>query len=628
MSPARGARRRRGASRRCRGPRVTADRLAAGPVQAARPWRQARDRGRGSRAAPPRAPRARTRSPSAPAAAPRKMPPILSGPGLPERERGEPAGDGEPRRPGPARRRAGVDRAAQDRRRDRARIEQRPEREEQGRRGTRPGPATIAADAVASSSKGTNGWSSGASSGWATVPEGAPARLPRAPRASACAQVDAVSVRALGAQHLQDRDRRDLPREERAHGGRHADAADEQARQPDQPEVRRELVEEAPQPGLSLVVGRRRARRDRPSPRQPRARRARLELGGSRTSVRWRTRLPSRTRPVASRLGGVQEHARPQGEERRGAVGLLLDDAGHGEASRRRSRARRRRRGRAGRGAPPRPRRRRSASSSSSGAPGRSRAGRRADSRRRPPSARRGGAAARGPARHRHQLAHAATAAPRRTRSLDRRLRGGVERAGRAQLDVAARGARAPRARASGRGRRPRSGRRRAPRRRARCTRGSRRSGARRRASPPGQGQDEAPRARRAPSGGGRLARRVPTTRPSRSSTIRSAKAARAGSWVTRTSVTPWLAVEPDQELDDLRAGRESRLPVGSSASSRRAGATRAQGDPLLLAARELRRVVVPRAALRPTSSSRAPARARRPPRRPARAGPRRSRGR
>ena len=103
----------------------------------------------------------------------------------------------------------------------------------------------------------------------------------------------------------------------------------------------------------------------------------------------------------------------------------------------------------------------------------------------------------------------------------------------------------APRGRASGRARRPRSGPRRGLRRRARCT--SRNPAKCRQA--PRVSRQARPATRRQGSAGapgasadGRsphAAARSPTTRPSRSSTIRSAWAASAGSWVTRISVVP-----------------------------------------------------------------------------------------
>src|SRR5207245_8102443 len=56
-----------------------------------------------------------------------------------------------------------------------------------------------------------------------------------------------------GPETFEDRDRRQLAPEERRDRRGDADPADEQARQPDQPEIGRELREESPKPGLRLV---------------------------------------------------------------------------------------------------------------------------------------------------------------------------------------------------------------------------------------------------------------------------------------------------------------------------------------------------------------------------------------
>ena len=366
-----------------------------GRVRAWSPWRQARERGRGSHPASRRvAHAARTRSRER-ARRPRRGRCRRPAAGPPARARARPAR--RPRRPRSPRAGAAARVPASTGCRSRiaggtARAERSGQSAKRSvaRHPARSPVATAPGATRASSSKGTNGWSSGPSASWTAVPRTAPARLPSAPSASAWTRYTAVSVRALAPRQRRMAIVADLPREERAHGGRHADAADEQARDAHQAQVGGELVEEAAEPGLRLVergdahggVGHRLPQRG--------ARRARLEPGGEphEGAVPHAAAEPDEARCLEAR--GVQEHARPEREERRRAIGLLPDDAGHGEASRRRWRACRRSRGRAARGRLPRPRRLRRPAARRAAARARCRAARRGDSRRRPPSARRG----------------------------------------------------------------------------------------------------------------------------------------------------------------------------------------------------------------------------------------------
>src|SRR5699024_3626044 len=58
-----------------------------------------------------------------------------------------------------------------------------------------------------------------------------------------------------------------------------------------------------------------------------------------------------------------------------------------------------------------------------------------------------------------------------------------------------------------------------------------------------------------------------PASRPSASSTTRSARAAARGSWVTMTTVWPSSSTEDRRMLSTSSPAFESRLPVGSSAT-------------------------------------------------------------
>ena len=266
-------------------------------------------------------------------------------------------------------------------------------------------------------------------------------------------------------------------------------------------------------------------------------------------------------------------------------------------------------RGRAARGRTPRPRPRRRPAARRAAARGRCRVGRRGDSPRStafsstrsvPPRA--GFRAIATSSRTR------VTAAPRRARSPTGASAAAIERAAPSAARRRRRGGRAPRARASGRAMRPRSGRPRERRHRARCMRGSRRSAATRPASPARRGRRRD--ARGEPGGVGAAARgrqshaaaRSPTTRPSRSSTIRSACAASAGSWVTRMSVRAAAAVEARQQIDDLGAGRGvqvARRLVGEHET--RAGSRRpARARPAAARRPTARRGSGPRAARAP----------------------------
>ena len=84
--------------------------------------------------------------------------------------------------------------------------------------------------------------------------------------------------------------------------------------------------------------------------------------------------------------------------------------------------------------------------------------------------------------------------------------------------------------------------------------------------------------------------------RPSTKWTMRLAKAAMSGSWVTITTVMPWSRLRTVSNSMISRLRCVSRLPVGSSASRSAAGDDGAgDRDPLLLSAGELaRRVLFP----------------------------------
>ena len=328
------------------------------------------------------------------------------------------------------------------------------------------------------------------------------------------------------------------------------------------------------------------------SERGPRRARARAPAG-RRTRVRCRTRLPSRTRPVASRLAAFRRTRGPEREERRRAVRLLPDDAGHGE-------------GRvadgervAGREAEPPE----DGLLDHDAAAGEQLVERPRGHGLEPPVERIAAvdrlqldeerAAPGGVPRHRHQLPHPGHGGAAAREVPDRRLRRGVERAGRAELDVPAEeGARLAPERAVERRGHAQDGHEGAdPERDAREEAGEVPPRAAR--LPPGEAGDEAPGQRGAaparPADGRRphAAARSPTTRPSRSSTTRSAWAARAGSWVTRISVVPWRRWRPTSRSTIWAPVAESRLPVGSSASTRpgrfataRASATRCCSPP------------------------------------------------
>ena len=117
---------------------------------------------------------------------------------------------------------------------------------------------------------------------------------------------------------------------------------------------------------------------------------------------------------------------------------------------------------------------------------------------------------------------------------------------------------------------------------------------------------------------------------PSRSRSTRSQRVAISGAWVTSTSVAPWRSRRPKRSSMIVAPVAPSRLPVGSSASRisrprhRRAG----ERDPLLLAAGELRRVVVAPRARAPSPRARPPRAGRRRARRRAPAASPRSRWR
>ncbi len=85
------------------------------------------------------------------------------------------------------------------------------------------------------------------------------------------------------------------------------------------------------------------------------------------------------------------------------------------------------------------------------------------------------------------------------------------------------------------------------------------------------------------------------TIRPSRRWIRRSAIAATAGSWVTSTRVVPLAPAEVAEHLEDAPAGRAVEVAGGLVGEEQRRPGREGAGErhPLLLAARELRRVVV-----------------------------------
>ena len=97
----------------------------------------------------------------------------------------------------------------------------------------------------------------------------------------------------------------------------------------------------------------------------------------------------------------------------------------------------------------------------------------------------------------------------------------------------------------------------------------------------------------RAPSSTGH--RRVGSPRARRAAHDRSQRAASSGSCVTTTSAVPASRLSSNRSASTVAPVSASRLPVGSSAkrSARAADEGAGERDALLLAARELRRVVV-----------------------------------
>jgi hypothetical protein len=100
------------------------------------------------------------------------------------------------------------------------------------------------------------------------------------------------------------------------------------------------------------------------------------------------------------------------------------------------------------------------------------------------------------------------------------------------------------------------------------------------------------PRHRREHALGGGLAQLL-DDRPSARKTTRSVQLAAPGSWVTMTTVWPWLSTTRRRKPSTSAPDVESRLPVGSSAKTTSGRPTRPGArDPLLLAAGQLARPV------------------------------------
>ncbi len=213
------------------------DRLAPGPGQGVEPLAPGqRARAREPSREPPGGPRGEDEEqPSAPAAAPRKMPPIRSGPACQSASAASPPATDTRGHPGPARPHASRRRSGGGAGSPAARRA--PRGAARARRGaspgTRPGarPPPRRARRAPRARRGRTAGAEARAGAGRPCPRAAPARLPSsAERERLDAGTPAVSVRALGPEAPQDGDGADLPREERAHGGRHADAADEQAR--------------------------------------------------------------------------------------------------------------------------------------------------------------------------------------------------------------------------------------------------------------------------------------------------------------------------------------------------------------------------------------------------------------
>src|SRR5438876_1826946 len=339
-------------------------------------------------------------------------------------------------------------------------------------------------------------------------------------------------------------------------GGGHTDAADEEAREPDQPEVGGELGEEAPETGPSVIERRHPYRRVGDRVLQ------RLDRGARRRCRREAHEHPvPDAAPVTDEAGelersGGDHHARTERHDTRRAVGLSVNHARDREARR--------------------PEQERIADGETEPLEERP-----LDERRPtvpdefPERAGQGelhapvqrvprlhgleldqqARAVGGVPRHRRELAHGRGGGALGAQAVEGTPRRGVGRPGRSELDVAAR-------------ERLRLARERAVEAGGEGTDGDERGHAERDAGE--ERKEVTPRAgRRTPGrpkregGGHGCPFRI---RPSRSLTIRPAWRASAWSWVTNTSVEPRLRFRATSSSMIWAPVAESRFPVGSSA--------------------------------------------------------------
>ena len=228
-----------------------------GRASAATPCRQARPRARGSRRALAMTTRASTHSASSAAIeAPTKIAPILSEPACQRASAERPATTGRsvrarpgPRRPGATSRRStshgGTERTAASGAHVQSSVV--------------PSPIAIARTSVhtwgrGSSVNGTRPASAAASKRLDGQTEGRAGQARDERHGLRLQHVGHDERPRVGAESLQDRQGRRLAGHEGRHRRGHADAADEETGQSHQPQVHRQLSEEAPQARLGLVV--------------------------------------------------------------------------------------------------------------------------------------------------------------------------------------------------------------------------------------------------------------------------------------------------------------------------------------------------------------------------------------
>ena len=189
---------------------------------------------------------------------------------------------------------------------------------------------TAAGETARATGKGTSEPRIGVSSGWSALPSAAPISAPGEAEPGRLEDVGAEDGAPPGAQALEDGDGHDLLGDEGAHARADADAAHEQRDQAREPEVARELVPHAPEPGLGLGVG----------GHAGACPHAQGEAIADGIGVGALGQLEQRPVPdAASRLHEARglevalrdDHARAQGEQAERAVGLVPDDPAHRE---------------------------------------------------------------------------------------------------------------------------------------------------------------------------------------------------------------------------------------------------------------------------------------------------------